>query len=95
MCPCTRAIVRLAWGYARVVIRWLAKGWFGHSAPPALLCVSSPAEASPVTSHTQPWDRDKDLTIQPKAKTAKDLTKLGGSLGDRFSGNSSGGRSFL
>uniref|UniRef100_A0A7S0N3K3 J domain-containing protein n=1 Tax=Pyramimonas obovata TaxID=1411642 RepID=A0A7S0N3K3_9CHLO len=43
----------------------------------------------------KPWDREKDLVIKPKAKTANDLTKMGGSLGSRFSGSSTGGRSFL
>jgi len=42
----------------------------------------------------KPWDRDKDLEIKPKAKTAKDLTKLGGTLGNRFGGGATG-RSFL
>jgi len=43
----------------------------------------------------KPWDREKDLVIGAKPKTAKDLNLARGTLGDRFGGSDSGRRSFL
>ena len=49
-----------------------------------------------VGSHPwRPFDREKDLSIGPKPVSREEIMKKAGTLGSRFLGNASGGRSFL